>query len=455
LYIADEGNNTIRKISSGGTVTTLAGLAGSFGSMDGTGAAARFESPRGIAIDGVGNLYVADFNNNTVRKITPAGVVTTVAGAAGTAGITDGSGTTARFNQPLGVSVDGSGNIYVADSGNNTIRKISPTTAVTTLAGSVAISGSVDATGLAARFDNPLGIATDPAGNIYIADTYNYIIRKSTPAGAVTTLAGTAGNNGGSDGVGAAASFSLPYSVAADSAGNVYVTETNSSAIRKITPAGVVTTLAGVMDVTGTTDGTGVAARFNRPKGLTVDVAGNIYVADTGNHAIRKITPAGTVTTLAGTAGHSGAMDGMGTAASFNSPQGIAVDSNGNVYVADTNNHVIRKIDSTGAVTTFAGSSTMTGSSDGSGTAARFYFPRGLATDASGNVYVADPDNNAIRKITPAGVVTTVAGTVGVEGFVPGPLPGVIAAPVSIAISGRNLYFLNHGNGVAVITNFP
>ena len=186
-------NDTIRKITPAGVVTTFAGTAGQSGSADGTGAAARFTNPEGTAVDGAGNVYVADTFNDTIRKITPAGVVTTLAGTAGQGGSADGTGAAARFAFPTGVAVDGAGNVYVADTDNDTIRKITPAGVVTTLAGTAGQSGSADGTGAAARFNSPFGLAVDGAGNIYVADEDNDAIREITPAGVVSTLAGTAG----------------------------------------------------------------------------------------------------------------------------------------------------------------------------------------------------------------------------------------------------------------------
>ena len=321
-------------------------------------------------------------------------VVTTLAGS-GAQGSTDATGTAATFYIPEGVAVDAAGNVYVADTGNHIIRKITPAGVVTTLAGSGAV-GSTDATGTAASFFYPYGVAVDAAGNVYVADTFSNKIRKITPAGMVTTLAGS-GTAGSTDATGTAASFNLPSGVAVDAAGNVYVADTFSNKIRKISPAGGVTTLAG--EVIGNTDGTGTAASFWRPYGVAVDVAGNVYVADTNNNEIRKITPAGVVTTLAGS-GAFGSTDGTGTAASFNLPHGVAVDAAGNVYVADYMNNKIRKISPAGVVTTLAGSGAV-GSTDGTDTAATFNHPPGVAVDAAGKVYVADWGNNKIRKLTP------------------------------------------------------
>ena len=410
VYVADTQNCTIRKVTPLGVVTTLAGLAGSSGSTDGTGSAARFKGPAGVAVDTAGYLYVADSGNHTIRKVTPAGVVTTLAGLAGARGSTDGTGSEARFWMPYGVAADGAGNVYVAEEGNSTIRKVAPTGEVTTVAGLARSLGSTDGTGSAARFNKPRGAAVDSAGNVYVADRENHTIRKVTPAGVVTTLAGSAGSNGAEDGTGGAARFYSPCGVAADSAGNVYVADSWNYAIRKVTPAGVVTTLAGQAGWSGSTDGTGSAARFYQPYGVATDSAGNVYVADTWNHTIRQVTPTGVVTTLAGLGPTQGSMDGTGSAARFDSPSGVAGDTAGNVYVADHDNHTIRKVTPTGVVTTLAGRAGSYGSTDGTGSAARFAYPYGVAVDSAGNVYVADNYNSTIRKVTPAGVVTTVAG---------------------------------------------
>ena len=324
--------------------TTLAGTVGAAGSADGTGLAARFRHPFGVTVDGSGTVYVADFGNHTIRKVTPAGVVTTVVGSAGAPGSVDGTGSDARFRLPAAVALDGSGNLYVADTYNYTIRKVTPAGVVTTLAGSAGARGSVDGTGSAARFDLPAGLALDGSGNLYVSDRNNHTIRKVTPAGVVTTLAGTAGAPGSADGTGPAARFDKPQGLALDGSGNLYVADRNNHTIRKVTLAGVVTTLAGTAGSAGSADATGSAARFDLPFGLTVDSAGIVYVADWNNHTIRRVTPGGVVTTVAGTAGSSGCADGTGADVRFNLPRGVAVDGSGRLYVADTDNHTIRNL---------------------------------------------------------------------------------------------------------------
>ena len=265
----------------------------------------------------------------------------TFAGLAGSAGSANGT-TAARFSFPSGVCIDTAGTLFVADQANETIRKVTRSGIVRTLAGTTGVTGSTDGTGAAARFYNPFGIAISPAGNVFVADTYNHTIRKVTRAGVVTTLAGSAGNIGSADGTGSAARFNFPFGIAIDKAGNLFVADSENSAIRKVTSVGVVTTLAGTAGAPGSADGTGSAARFDDPYGVYADTAGNVFVADTGNHTIRKVTSAGVVTTLAGTAGAYGSTDGTGSEARFNNPFGIALNKAGNVFVTDRLNHTIR-----------------------------------------------------------------------------------------------------------------
>jgi len=323
--------------------TNFVGRPGYPGSADGVDGVARFDWPAGVAVDNAGNVYVADHWNHTIRKVTPEGEVTTLAGRAGNAGSADGTGSAARFKEPLDVTVDAAGNVFVADTWNFTIRKVTGAGEVTTLAGRAGNAGSADGTGSAARFYWPFGVAVDATGNVYVADAWNQTIRKVTPAGEVTTLAGLAGTSGSADGIGSAARFNYPGRLAIDLAGNLYVPDYWNHTLRKVTTAGEVTTLAGSAGSSASADGTGGTARFFNPESAAVDGAGNIFVADAGNHTIRKVAASGMVTTVGGVAGVIGGADGIGSAASFSHPSGVAVDSTGTLYVADQSNHRITK----------------------------------------------------------------------------------------------------------------
>ncbi|MBI5386462.1 MAG: putative Ig domain-containing protein, partial [Verrucomicrobia bacterium] len=529
VFVGDSGNHTLRKITPDRVVSTLAGSPGIIGTNDGVGCDARFRSPAGVVVDFAGNVLVADSWNHAIRKVTPAGVVTTVGSIPGHAGTADGVGAAARFNHPIGVALDAAGNLFVADARNHRITKgtpwnapaittssplpagmageaysvplaassgtppytwalasgslpadlslssdgvisgtpsaagtatfsvrvtdsvglfaskefsltISPAPpsdvyAFTNLAGLPDVSGSADGLGTAARFDSPTSTAVDQAGNVFVADYYNHTIRKVTPAGDVTTFAGSPGLTGTNDGAGAEARFNLPAGVAVDRTGHVFVTDRKNHTIRMITPDGVVTTFAGSPGVPGTNDGTGSAARFYVPYHLAVDQAGNVFVADHANYTIRKITPDRVVTTLAGCPRIGGTNDGAGSAARFSQMCGVAVDAAGNVFVGDTINHTIRKITPEGVVSTLAGCPGVFGPDDGTGSEARFRSPSGVVVDAAGNVLVADSWNHAIRKVTPAGVVTTV-----------GSIPGHVGAADGVGAAAR----FHHPKGLAL-----
>ena len=296
---------------------------------------------------------------------------------------------------PDGILIDTSGNLYVGDKDQNYIYKITPDGFATVLVG-LDSKISTKAKDSAYSLDSPAGIALDASGTLYVADTSNEFIRKISPKGVVTTLAGS-GKTGFSNGKGKTASFFFPWGIAVDSSDNVFVADSVNNTIRKITPEGTVSTLAGSAGVTGATNGPGSTARFFWPYGLAADNHGNLFVADTYNNLIRKIDNHGTVTTLAGS-GFKLSNDGKGTEASFNHPYGLAVDGQGNVFVADTDNNLIREISQTGVVTTIAGSG-FQGANDGNGKTASFHKPHGIAINRFGILYITDSDNHLIREI--------------------------------------------------------
>ncbi|MNL00045.1 Serine/threonine-protein kinase PknD [compost metagenome] len=338
----------------------------------------------------------ADVSDVTVACSAAAAKVETLAGT-GVSGTADGKGRAASFDLPYGIALTRNGGLLIGDWSNNLLRKISPEADVTTFAGN-GVLASVDGNGLNASFKDLTSFTVDATDTAFVADAQGHRIRKVTPAADVTTVAGN-GTNTTTDGNGTAATFNTPISVAVDAAGNLYVLEYFGGVVRKITPSGDVTTLAG-SSPRGFADGTGSAAKFGLGYNMAIDASGNLYVADSSNHRIRKITPTGVVTTLAGT-GTPGATDGPGNSATFSDPRGVAVDADGNVYVADFGSSLLRRITPAGVVSTLAGQEGVTGGQDGIGAAATFNQPQGLTINAAGTLYVADTFGNLIRKVTP------------------------------------------------------
>lgn len=446
IFVADTADHTIRKLTRDGTVTTWAGRSRQPGGADGAREVARFNSPRDLAIDGAGNLYVADSGNHTIRKLTPDGVVSTLAGRAGVAGSADGDGADARFNHPTGVTVYPDGTAYVADQQNHLIREITPAGRVAVFSGKAGIRGNTNGARDQTLFTFPTHVAVYH-GYLYVTGLETSAVRFISPTGLVATAAGDIDLVGSDDGAFNTARFAGPTGLAVDADGIVYIADSINATIRRMAPLGVVTTVAGRVRIDGADDGPARQATFDSPNGVAVDAAGNVIIADLGNGTIRQLSPSGVVTTLAGYAS-SGADDGTGSVARFRSPGGVAVDLAGNAYVADLFNSTIRRITPAGVVTTFAGVAGQSGSTDGTGSAARFDVPLGVAVDRVGNVYVTS-NIGTVRKITPAGVVTTLAGSPGAIGYADGPgRTARFAIPNGLAVGADGtVYVADQENG--------
>ena len=324
--------------------------------------------------------------------------VTTLAGQALVTGAANGAGTNASFSDPAAIVVDVNGNLFVADSRNHAIRKITTNGVVATFAGKLGVAGTANGIGTAAQFNSPSGLAFDKNGNLFVSDTANDTVRKITPAGAVTTFAGVAGSSGFLDGAAGSALFSSPLGIAVWTNENVFVADSGNHCIRKIS-GGVVSTFAGSPQVWGSADGRGTNAQFNSPCGLAFDAKGNLFVCDANNDTVRKITPDGVVATFAGTAGEDGSADGDLASARFRSPAELAFDKKGNLFIADSFNHTIREISPAGAVSTASGAADLVGAEDGTDGVARFYNPYGLVVAADGSLVVADAYNELVRVV--------------------------------------------------------
>ncbi len=437
LYVSDRSNHRIQQITPSGTITTYAGTGtGGFSGDGGSAASAQLSSPGGLAFDASGRLYVAD--GNRVRRITPTStgtVIATVAG--GNAGFSGDGGlaSNALLNGAWGLSMDPTGNLYISDSNNHRIRKISPAGIINTVAGSTHFTGD-GGPATSATLSFPSSVAVDGPGNVFIADTLNHRVRQLSQDGSIRTIAGT-GNPGfsGDGGPARSAALSGPQGVALDSAGNLYVSDTNNNRVRKITPAGIVSAIAG--NGTSGSAGDGAAATsaaLRTPVGLAMGSNGNLYIADSGNARIRMVNPQGIITTVAGngTAGFAGD-GGAATAASLNTPANVAVDSAGNLYIADRNNFRVRKVDSKGTITTFAGTGVDGTSGDGGpAAAAALGFVSSVAVDSAGNLFIGDPQQGRIRMVSPTGIITTIAGN-GVRAYSG---DGVLATSASLGVPG-------------------
>ena len=467
LYIADEANANVRKVDTNGIITTVAGSSqggAGFGGDGGLATKALLNWPTGIAIDRAGNLYIAEFANNRIRMVAAStGIISTIAGTGPTGYSGDGGpATKAQLSGPQGVTVDASGNLYIADNGNERIRYVNARGIITSIAGTGATGFSGDGSpATAATLDDPVAVAVDSSGAVYVADMANNRIRQFVAGGNMGTFAGTA-VSAGDGGPSTQARLDNPMSVAVDSSGNLYIADPSANRVRKVTPSGTITTLAGNGEAAyGGDNGPGPEAALNYPDAVAVDSAGNVYIADARNERIRRVDAStGIITTFAGNGrccyagAGTGGDGGPATAATLELTTSVAVDGAGNVYLVDMvdNNNIdapraIRRVTTDGKINVWAGGATTEtgyGGDGGSPLQAEFGYEIKIAAASDGTVYIADIGNNRIRKIDPAGsTISLVAGNGqwGDSGNGGPALSAAVTGPKSVALDAAgNLY---------------
>jgi trimeric autotransporter adhesin len=453
IYIADAFNYRIRKVTPAGVISTIAGSGVSgFAGDGGLAIACRIGLTTGVAVDAAGNVYFTDYSNNRVRKIDTSGIITTIGGNGNSKFSGDGGPATLAQLDPFNLTIAATGNLYIADQSNHRIRKI---TAGTGLISTVAGNGNFGLTGdgglaTAATLSDPTFVSVDASGNLYIADAGNDRIRKVTPDGKISTVAGAPVGDGGPA---TSAFLDFPVAVTTDKTGDLFISDADNNRVRKVVPAGTISTIAGIGRA-GYDNGAGQAAAglLDSPGGTAVDTNGNIYIADTYNYRIRKVTPGGVISTIAGTGKSNFSGDGgPATAADIGSPTSVAVDAGGNIFFTDMDFSRIRKIAPSGTITTIAGNGSSTFAGDGGAATAAQLDPFDIALDQNGNLYVADLSNNRIRKIDSAGIISTVAGSEigGYDGDGGPATSASLSQPTGMAVdSDGNLYIADSGNWV-------
>jgi sugar lactone lactonase YvrE len=441
LFISDPGNHRVRKVNTEGLISTVAGN-GQFGySGDGGSATSAQLSPGGIAVDGSGNLFIVDSGNNRIRKITPDGVIRTVAGNGQLGFGGDGDPATSARLWPTSVAVDESGNLFIAESLNNRVRKVTPDGVIRTVAGNGTDSfGGDGGPATAAQLSSPEGLAVDVAGNLFIVDTGNFRVRKVTPDGVIRTVAGNGTDGFSEEGVQATSSPLMPSRIAADRSGNIFIADTWVFIVRKVTPDGVIRTVAG-----------GMRAFSDDETGVAVDESGNLFIANYGDRRVYKVTPDGASRTVAGT-GESrfSGDDGPAASAQLAHPRDVAVDGSGNIFIvdADYDNNRVRKVTPDGVIRTVAGGGRESSGDGGPATSAQLS-TGGVAVDGAGNLFISDPGNHRVRKVTTEGLISTVVGNgqFGYSGDGGSATAAQLGYPGGLAVDGAgNLFISDSGS---------
>jgi sugar lactone lactonase YvrE len=442
VYIADCYNNVVEKVTPSGTLSIIAGKAGQSGApTPGPAISSELDSPTRVAVDSSGNVYIADSGNAVVEKITPSGTLSIIAGKAGQSGTpTPGPATSSDLGVPDGLAVDSSGNLFIDDASNDVVEKVTPSGTLSIVAGKIGQSGApTPGPATSSDLDDPTGVTVDATGNLYVADTYNADIEKVTPSGTLSIIAGTGHSGAPTPGPATGSDLGHPFGVAIDSTGSIYIADTPNDMVEKVTSSGTLSIFAGFGAQSGVpTPGPAISSDLDHPAGVAVDSSGNLYIADTYNDVVEKITPSGTLSVIAGDGRPGAPTPGPATATPLGGPNGVAVDSSGNLYIADGGNAVVEKVTPSGTLSIIAGKAGQFGSpTPGPATSSDLGVLGGLAVDSSGNLYIADAANGVVEKVTTAGILSIIATS------------SALGVPAGVAVdSFGNLYVADSGNDV-------
>ncbi|MGO9959092.1 MAG: hypothetical protein ACLP50_24520, partial [Solirubrobacteraceae bacterium] len=455
LYIADSGNDVVEKVTQDGTLSVVAGVPGAFGApTPGPAASSELANPSGVTVDEAEHLYIADPDNDVVEQVTPGGVLSVVAGVPAQSGApTPGPATSSDLALPESVAVDGAGNLYIADPDNDVVERVTPGGDLSIVAGDGQSGAPAPGPATSSELGSPSSVAVDAAGNLYIADAGNDVVERATPEGILSVVAGYTPSGGPSPGPATSSDLSLPLGVAADSTGNLYIADTGNDVVERVTPAGVLSIVAGVPLQSGApTPGPAASSDLGAPAAVAVDGAGNLYIADTGNDVVEKVTASGTLSVIAGVPGQSGAPTaGPAARSDLGEPAGVAVDRTGNLYIADTTNDIVERVTPGGVLSIVAGDGQFGAPTPGPATSSDLGEPAGVAIDGSGNLYIADAGNDVVEKVTASGTLSVIAGVPGESGAVSsGPATSSsLGNPAGVAVDrAGNVYIADTADNV-------
>ncbi|MGO8687251.1 MAG: NHL repeat-containing protein [Candidatus Dormibacteria bacterium] len=452
LYIADTDYNVVAKVTHSGTLSVVAGTgrSGLGAPVPGPATSAALGLPEGLAVDAAGNLYIADFLAHVVEKVTPSGMLAVVAGTGTLGAPTPGPATSSDLGTPTAVAVDAAGDLYIADADNNVVEKVTPSGLLSVVAGTAKVGLPAPRPAIGSQLDEPGGVAVGADGNLYITDADRSVVEQVTPSGTLSVAAGSGRFGQPTPGPATSSDLDFPSAVAVDAVGDLYIADTANDVVERVSRSGTLSVVAGTGDPGKPTPGPATSSELGHPSGVAVDAAGNVYIADSGNDVIEKVTPSGTLSVVAGTGDPGKPTPGPATGSDLSDPLGVAVDAAGHVYIADTGNDVVEKVTTSGMLSVVAGTGDQGAPTPGPATNSHLSGPGGVTVDAAGNLYIADSGNGVVEKVTRSGVLSVVAGTGDAGAPTAGPATSSdLTSPWAVAVDAAgDIYITDSDNSV-------